>query len=177
MAAGTVRPGFPLMSGGIDDMELLSGWKEIAEHLHLGVRTAQRWERLGLPVRRVSDSPCSPVVAIPDELELWARTRNVKEGAALLASNRFLGTRLSELRETQLQARRKTRRLLADINSLAGKQKQLLSSIQANLKRPRNGESKNQRSKTDTCARTRRLHPRYSPSIHASTRAELVREL
>jgi len=59
-------------------MELLSGWKEIAEHLHLTVRTAQRWERLGLPVRRVSDSACSPVVAIPDELELWARTREVK---------------------------------------------------------------------------------------------------
>lgn len=62
-------------------MELLSGWKEIAEHLHLGVRTAQRWERLGLPVRRVSESPCSPVVAIPDELELWARTRDVKSDA------------------------------------------------------------------------------------------------
>jgi len=155
-------------------MELLSGWKEIAEHLHLGVRTAQRWERLGLPVRRVSDSPCSPVVAIPDELELWARTRIVKEDAAALASNRFLVTRLSELREAQLQTRRQTRKLLADINSLAAKQRELLNSIQANLLSPRTAEPKNGQSKTQTCARTRRLHPRNPPAVHPSAQARIL---
>lgn len=66
-------------------MELLSGWKEIASHLHLTVRTAQRWEHLGLPVRRVSESICSPVVAIPDEIELWTRTRNLRTAAGLTA--------------------------------------------------------------------------------------------
>jgi len=114
-------------------MEFLSGWKEIAEHLHLGVRTAQRWERLGLPVRRVSDSPCSPVVALPDELELWARTRDVKQDAASLASNKFLVSRLTELRETHFRTRRKTRKLLTDINSLGAEQKKLLALIQASL--------------------------------------------
>ena len=118
-------------------MELLSGWKEIAEHLHLGVRTAQRWERLGLPVRRVSNSPCSPVVAIPDELELWARTRDVKSDAAQLASNRFLVTRLVDLRETQFRTRRRTRRLLNRLNALGNEQKKLLSLIQSNLTAPR----------------------------------------
>jgi len=131
-------------------MELLSGWKEIAEHLHLGVRTAQRWERLGLPVRRVSDSPCSPVVAIPDELELWARTRDVKADAALLASNKPLVARLSELRETQFRTRRRTRKLLAEITSLADQQRKLLGSIRANL--TRTAESGNGQPEIETCA-------------------------
>jgi hypothetical protein len=152
-------------------MEFLSGWKEIAEHLHLGVRTAQRWERLGLPVRRVSDSPCSPVVAIPDELELWARTRNVKEDAVLFASNRFLVTRLSDSREAHVQTRCKTRTLLAEIHSLADQQKELLHRIQANLAPPRGPETENEQPKKDACARTRRPHPRNLPAIHPSTQA------
>ena len=155
-------------------MELLSGWKEIAEHLHLGVRTAQRWERLGLPVRRVSDSPCSPVVAIPDELELWARTRNVKEDAALFASNKFLVTRLTELRETHVQTRRKIRRLLAEINSLADKQKDLLDLIRANLTRPGAAESQHEKPKKETCARTRKLGSRNRPTIVPSTQARTL---
>jgi hypothetical protein len=117
-------------------MELLSGWKEIAEHLHLTVRTAQRWERLGLPVRRVSESPCSPVVAIPDELEQWARTRDVKEDAALLASNKSLVNQLADLRQAQTRTRRRTRKLLARINYLGNEQKKLIFSIQSNLNSP-----------------------------------------
>jgi len=31
---------------------ILSGWKEIASYLHCGVRTVQRWEMDGLPIRR-----------------------------------------------------------------------------------------------------------------------------
>ena len=130
-------------------MELLSGWKEIAEHLHLGVRTAQRWERLGLPVRRVSSSPCSPVVALPDELELWARTRDVKSDAALLSSNKFLVTRLIELREIHFRTSRKTKRLLGHINSLADEQKRLLDLIQENLAPPHTIGSGNGKLKKD----------------------------
>jgi hypothetical protein len=118
-------------------MELLSGWKEIAEHLHLGVRTAQRWERLGLPVRRVSDSPCSPVVAIPDELELWARTRDIKADAVVLASNRFLTNKLADLRKIHHRTRRKTKALLTEITSLSITQIKLVTLIQSNLTPPR----------------------------------------
>lgn len=32
----------------------LTGWKEIAVHIGRGVRQAQRWEKLGMPVHRVS---------------------------------------------------------------------------------------------------------------------------
>jgi hypothetical protein len=31
---------------------ILKGWKDIAKYLGCGVRTVQRWEKLGLPVRR-----------------------------------------------------------------------------------------------------------------------------
>jgi hypothetical protein len=48
----------------------LSGWKEIATHLHQGVRTVQRWEKqLGLPVHRIKSS--GPVVAFAEELDAW----------------------------------------------------------------------------------------------------------
>ena len=33
-------------------MALLNGWKQIANYLGRGVRTIQRWESLGLPVRQ-----------------------------------------------------------------------------------------------------------------------------
>jgi len=123
-------------------MELLSGWKEIAEHLHLNVRTAQRWERLGLPVRRVSDSSCSPVVALPDELELWARTRDVKTDAALLASNQYLATRLAESRKAYVATRQRTHTLLQEMRSLATEQTRLLSYIASNLARTKAASEK-----------------------------------
>jgi hypothetical protein len=35
------------------------------------MRTVQRWENSGLPVKRVNKSPRSPVVADSDELDAW----------------------------------------------------------------------------------------------------------
>jgi hypothetical protein len=82
-------------------MAILNGWKEIAAHLRLQVRTAQRWERLGLPVHRVSSSSRSPVVASSDELELWARRRRMKsEGRdeTLVSARKDFQTRRRDLR-------------------------------------------------------------------------------
>ena len=56
-------------------MAILNGWKEIAESLNLTSRTAQRWEHMGLPVRRVSNSSRSPVIAFSHEIEGWAHNR------------------------------------------------------------------------------------------------------
>jgi len=50
---------------------ILTGWKEISNHLRYGVRTLQRWERNGLPIRRVNQTRRSPVVADSDELDAW----------------------------------------------------------------------------------------------------------
>lgn len=77
-------------------MGILNGWKEIADCLNMTSRTAQRWERHGLPVRRVSDSSRSPIIAFSEEIEGWARTR-AKGSNRLVSLEAFKATR----RETQ----------------------------------------------------------------------------
>ena len=57
--------------------QLLSGWKEIANYMHQGVRTVQRWEAIGLPVRRVTKSKRSPVIALAEDLDVWSRSLHV----------------------------------------------------------------------------------------------------
>ena len=50
---------------------LLNSWKEVASYLGRGVRTVQRWEKLGLPVRRLGAGPRSPVVANARDIDRW----------------------------------------------------------------------------------------------------------
>ena len=50
---------------------ILNSWKEIASYLNCSVRTAQRSERDGLPVRRPSGHLRSAVVAMSDEIDAW----------------------------------------------------------------------------------------------------------
>lgn len=53
-------------------IEILSGWKEIANYLRKGVRTVQRYEReLGLPIRRPSRKHAGSVIATKAELDAW----------------------------------------------------------------------------------------------------------
>lgn len=52
---------------------ILKGWKEIAKHVGSAVRTVQRWEKLGMPVRRPVPGARSAVVAISEELEAWIK--------------------------------------------------------------------------------------------------------
>jgi hypothetical protein len=54
-------------------MKVLSGWKEISTYLRSGVRTVQRWETIGLPVRRVGVGPVRPVIAFAEELDAWQK--------------------------------------------------------------------------------------------------------
>jgi hypothetical protein len=58
-------------------MAILNGWKEIGDCLKVTSRSAQRWERLGLPIRRISDTPRSRVVASSEDIELWIRRKSV----------------------------------------------------------------------------------------------------
>jgi hypothetical protein len=52
--------------------EILSGWKEIASYLGMGVRTIQRYEReAGLPVHRRAGEDRGSVVATKTELGSW----------------------------------------------------------------------------------------------------------
>jgi len=85
-------------------MRILTGWKEIGECLNLTSRTAQRWERLGLPVRRVSDSRRSPVIAFSDEIEGWVQKRRKRQNVVQsVLANRI--TFMATQRETLKLAR------------------------------------------------------------------------
>ncbi|HXW07832.1 MAG TPA: FlgO family outer membrane protein [Vicinamibacterales bacterium] len=54
----------------------LTSWKEVAAHLGVSVRTAQRWEIAErLPVRRHQHSSLSSIYADPDELTRWWDSR------------------------------------------------------------------------------------------------------
>lgn len=57
-------------------MTILTGWKEIAKHLRCGVRTAQRWETVGLPVHRLKGN--GTIIAFTEELDAWATAGPMK---------------------------------------------------------------------------------------------------
>lgn len=59
---------------GQAEFQILSGWKEIASYLRVGLRTAQRYERRqGLPIYRPAGKSQSRVTAIKTELDRWIK--------------------------------------------------------------------------------------------------------
>src|SRR5579864_6459180 len=52
---------------------ILNSWKEIATYMDRGVRTVQRWEKDGLPIRRVGAGKRAPVFAFTVEIDKWLR--------------------------------------------------------------------------------------------------------
>jgi len=52
---------------------VLTSWKAIASHLRCSVRSAQRWERVGLPVHRPFAGRRSYVTADSETLDWWLR--------------------------------------------------------------------------------------------------------
>src|SRR5262249_36778055 len=83
---------------------ILTGGKEISAHLRRGIRTAQRWERQGLPVRRVTRSSRAPVVADSEELDAWT-LRNAATGAGRSPELRATIQRARDLRVEAQRAR------------------------------------------------------------------------
>jgi hypothetical protein len=62
---------YPAMAN-VNQPHFLNGWKEIANYLGKGVRTAQRYERnFALPVRRPSGRSEGAVMATPAEIDAW----------------------------------------------------------------------------------------------------------
>lgn len=53
----------------------LEGWKQIASHLNISLRSAQYAESEGLPVYRYTDKPRSQVWAFTDEIDAWQQAR------------------------------------------------------------------------------------------------------
>jgi len=59
------------MSGeALPKQERLESWKEIAAHINRDARTARRWEKLGLPVRRLPGTRPG-VYALVSEIDAW----------------------------------------------------------------------------------------------------------
>jgi hypothetical protein len=59
--------------------ETLSGWKEISTYLRMSIRTLQRYEHFGLPVRRPTGRTRSAVIATKGELDSWITARPIRE--------------------------------------------------------------------------------------------------
>jgi hypothetical protein len=75
----------------------LTSWKEIAQHLGKGVRTVQRWEREGLPVRRPKDGQKGRVLAFAEEIDGWVRsefTQNREDDPSDMAGLRIAVSKL-----------------------------------------------------------------------------------
>lgn len=59
-------------------LDVLHGWKEIANYMRKGVRSVQRYERkLGLPIHRIGRKSGSAVLATKAELDAWISTTPV----------------------------------------------------------------------------------------------------
>lgn len=68
----------------VAQVEILAGWKAIANHLGRGVRTVQRYEReLGLPIRRPSGKSHGSVIATKAELDGWVSASPIRESFPL----------------------------------------------------------------------------------------------
>lgn len=65
-------------------LEIISGWKDIANYLQKGVRTVQRYEReVGLPVRRPAGKSAGSVMATKAELDGWVAASPIREAFQL----------------------------------------------------------------------------------------------
>lgn len=111
---------------------VLSGWKEIANHLGKGVRTVQRYERdLGLPVRRPTRES-TVVFAITSEIDAWV------EACPMRATLRSMATIPKPSGEATVQTLRKNveemRRLAKQMQELKGDLRYSLEMLRTSLR-------------------------------------------
>jgi hypothetical protein len=107
-----------------------TSWKEIAQYLGKGVRTAQRWEQeAGLPVRRQTGEGRGKVLAFPSEIDEWklsatARNGDQSERTRLLARVEQLLTENEDMRRKLDAVRQDSGRLT---NALSRSDESLVS--------------------------------------------------
>ena len=111
-------------------LEVLSGWKDIANHLGKGVRTIQRYERtLGLPIRRPGGKSNGSVIATKAELDAWVIASPLREAFRLPERSVDQATLLAEFRRNVQE----THRLREESAELRAEVKTSLESLQKNL--------------------------------------------
>src|SRR5215471_4786077 len=60
--------------------DIVTGWKNIARHLGMGIRTVQRYERhMNLPIRRPAGRMRGAVLATKSELDAWVAASPIRE--------------------------------------------------------------------------------------------------
>ena len=99
----------PFLASKGNRRQLLSGWKEIANYLHRGVRTVQRWELIGLPVHRVKSKRLGPVIAFAEDLDVWARSLHVPLLDRIQVLRATISSLEAEIRSLKHQFRMKNR--------------------------------------------------------------------
>jgi hypothetical protein len=94
---------------------ILSGWKEIANYMGRGVRTVQRWEKLGLPIRRPSAQLRTAVLARGSDLDAWLA--NASTRSQMIVSE--LRLRIQALESENAELRRELMRLRSIVSKRA----------------------------------------------------------
>jgi hypothetical protein len=147
--------------------EILSGWKEIAQYLGKGVRTAQRSaKQLGLPVRRVSGKHNGSVMTSKSDLNSWMRSsptqqesfnkearsvmaylsaelakgphRRALQGAVTVALRKELKKDIREIHESILKIRQQLNDFRKEQKSIAWMLTQISKRLAVNVKRKPN---------------------------------------
>src|SRR5437764_5850296 len=111
---------------------LLNSWKEIANYLGRGVRTVQRWEKMGLPVRRLGAGSRAPVIGYASDIDQWMQAARAQGLPAAAAAEQVICrgdlhesiVRARELREQMVELRLSQRvvvnELIRNIAALEG---------------------------------------------------------
>ena len=87
------------------------------------MRTAQRWAKRGLPVRRVGRSPKAPVVADSELVDAWVRhggriPLDALKTEAIIAQSKKLLTELSVSQRTLLEGLRSLNKQVSSLRAL-----------------------------------------------------------
>ena len=132
-----------------DWVMILNGWKEIASYLGRGVRTVQRWEGFGLPVRRPVGGLRSSVITTSEDLDRWIRVFRVNSGPEVRADQTRADAAPVRLLVRAVQQRRREQRELCNeqhrlVTLVTAERKAALKTTQRLLQkidRPRNRRS------------------------------------
>jgi len=123
---------------------ILTGWKEIGLHLRCAPRTAQRWERSGLPVKRPIPGQRSHIIADSELLDAWLRHSEFWRNQGLdrlthIYHGRSLRAEVQQSRQTLLARMATLRRQVATVSrGLEKLHQQTLFSAKWNKIRNRN---------------------------------------
>lgn len=94
--------------------EILSGWKEIAGYLGIGVRTAQRYEsQLALPIRRPAGKPRMSVLATRAELDAWVEAMPIRDAGLVVKAPAPVHLRWAEIEQNFAEMLRQCAQLKA----------------------------------------------------------------